>query len=45
MIHNQPSLKIITSQELIFHLQKQKFLGYAFKVDFAKTFDSLDWNF
>lgn len=36
---------IIAAQELIFHLQKQKVLGYALKVDFAKAFDSLDWNF
>lgn len=35
---------IITAQEIIFHLQKRKLLGYTFKVDFAKAFDSLDWN-
>lgn len=36
---------IITTQEAIFNLQKRKLLGHAFKVDFAKAFDSLDWNF
>ena len=36
---------IIATQELLFSLQKQKMLGYAFKVDFAKAFDSLDWSF
>lgn len=30
---------------MIFNLQRQKFLGYAFKVNFAKSFDSLDYNF
>ncbi|XP_039138867.1 uncharacterized protein LOC120276209 [Dioscorea cayenensis subsp. rotundata] len=36
---------IIGAQEVIFNLQKRKSLGYVFKVDFAKAFDSLDWNF
>ncbi|XP_039141337.1 uncharacterized protein LOC120278673 [Dioscorea cayenensis subsp. rotundata] len=36
---------IIAAQEVIFNLQKRKILGYALKVDFAKAFDSLDWNF
>lgn len=36
---------IVAAQELIFNIQKQKLLGYAFKVDFTKAFDSLDWNF
>lgn len=36
---------IVAAQEVILKLQKQKTLGYAFKVDFAKAFDSVDWNF
>lgn len=36
---------IIVAQEMIFNLQKRKVLGYALKVDFAKAFDSLDWDF
>jgi len=36
---------IIAAQEVIFNLQKKKKLGFAFKVDFAKAFDSLDWDF
>lgn len=36
---------VITAQEVIFNLRKWKLLGYAFKVDFTKAFDSLEWNF
>lgn len=36
---------IIASQEVIFNLQKMKLLDHVFKVDFAKAFNSLDWNF
>lgn len=36
---------IIATQELIFSLQKCKLPRLAFMVDFAKAFDSLDWNF
>lgn len=36
---------IIDAQEVIFNFQKWKLLGYDFKVDFTKAFDSLDWDF
>lgn len=36
---------IVAPEELIFSLQKRKLLGFAFKVDFAKAFDSLDLTF
>lgn len=36
---------IIAAQEIIFSLQNHKIFCLAFKVDFEKAFDSLDWNF
>lgn len=32
-------------KELIFSLQKRKLHSYALKVDFAKAFDSIVWDF
>lgn len=36
---------IIADPDMIFNLQKRKLMGQVFKIDFAKAFDSLDWNF
>ena len=35
----------VVVEELTFSLQKCKLPGYAFKMDFAKAFDSLDLDF
>lgn len=36
---------IATAEEQIFSLHKRKLPGYILKVDFAKAFDSVDWDF
>lgn len=33
------------AKELIFSFLKKKLLGYIFNVNFAKTFNMLDWDF
>lgn len=36
---------IVTTEELIFSIQKGKLNGHILKVDFSKTFDMVDWGF
>lgn len=36
---------IATTEELIFSLHKRRLPGYILKVDFAKAFDVVDWDF
>lgn len=36
---------IATAEELIFSLHKRRLPGLILKVDFAKVFDLVDWNF
>lgn len=37
--------KIATPEELIFSIHKHRLLGHILKVDFAKAFDLVDWDF
>lgn len=36
---------IATAKELFFSIHKRKLTGHILKVDFAKAFDRVDWNF
>lgn len=36
---------IATAEELIFSIHKCQILGHILKVDFAKVFDTVDWDF
>ncbi|XP_039118945.1 uncharacterized protein LOC120255125, partial [Dioscorea cayenensis subsp. rotundata] len=36
---------IATAEELLFSIQKRNLNGHVLKVDFAKAFDSVDWDF
>lgn len=36
---------IATANKLIFFIQKHRLAGLIFKVDFAKAFDTVDWDF
>lgn len=36
---------IFVVEELIFSLRKRWLLGHIIKVDFAKAFDTVDWEF
>lgn len=36
---------IATAKELIFSIHKRHMQGHILKVDFAKAFDTVDWDF
>lgn len=36
---------IVTAEELIFSIHKRRLPGHILKVDFAKAFDLVDWDF
>ena len=36
---------VVAAEELIFSLQKQGIVGNIMKVDFAKAFNTIDWEF